>query len=364
MDEYYREYRANIHRGLYTSAEQASDMYDKARGKVSSFIGAKPEEIIFTGSATLSANMLVYALENTYGFVPGDEIVLSVAEHHALLVPLQELAKRNNLTLKYSQLTKDFLLDEADLRELITDKTRIVAVMGASNVTGSIFDVELDVGSDVDRLILIRDITAQVGHMPLDVNTIGADFAFFSGHKICGPTGVGVLWGKEEALKKLQPGFFGGGMISDVGYEHARYQHTVERFEPGTPNVSGVIGLGEAVSYLEHVGLDVIQKHAQELTVYAQKELGALPGVTLYSAPHQHNVGIISFSVEGVHPHDIAQIVADNGVALRAGHHCAQPLHTALGVQATTRASFYLYNVKEDVDALVKSVRKAIELFT
>jgi cysteine desulfurase/selenocysteine lyase len=367
MDEYYREYRANVHRGLYASAERASEAYEGARKKVADFIGAHPEEIIFTSGATGSANMLVYALEHTYGFMPGDEIVMTVAEHHALLVPLQELAKRNGMVLKYAQLTKDFALDVNDLHELITEKTRIVAVMGASNVTGSIFDlpaVPANAGeAGVERPIIIRDITALVGHALVDVTKLGADFAFFSGHKMCGPTGVGVLWGKKEQLAKLQPGFFGGGMISEVTFEGARYQESVERFEPGTPNIAGVIGLGEAVSYLETIGLENIHAHVRELVTYAQEQLAGIQGITLYSALSERNVGTISFTIEGIHPHDVAQICADSGVAVRPGHHCAQPLHIAFGISATTRASFYLYNTKEDIDALVDAVGKVREVF-
>jgi cysteine desulfurase / selenocysteine lyase len=276
--------------------------------------------------------------------------------------------------------------------------------MGASNVTGSIFDfndsflrsgahgeetapgarpsskslphahphahshrnaidVGIDVAHDVERPIVIRDVTALVGHAPVDITTLGADFAFFSGHKMCGPTGVGVLWGRKEQLTKLQPGFFGGGMISEVTFEGARYQDTSERFEPGTPNVAGVIGLGAAVSYLESVGLDNIHAHVRELVAYAQEQLASIEGVTLYSAPSEKNVGTIAFTIEGIHPHDVAQICAEHDVAVRPGHHCAMPLHIALGISATTRASMYLYNTKEDVDALVDAVRQAKKLF-
>lgn len=367
MRAYYLEYRANVHRGLYKEAERATAGYENARKNVASFIGAQPEEIIFTGSATLAANMLVYALEHTLPLNTGDEVVVTVAEHHALLVPLQELAKRNNLVVKYAQLTKDFMLDGGDLTELITDKTRIVAVMGASNVTGSIFEYK-NTSTNTSILsrsapIVIRDITALVGHAPVDVAQLGADFVFFSGHKMLGPTGIGVLWGKKELLTDLEPGFYGGGMISEVTLEGARYQQGIERFEPGTPNIAGAIGLGEAIAYLEAVGVENIHAHMRELVAYAQEHLGVLPGVTLFSAPVERNVGIVSFTVDGIHPHDIAQICADNAVAVRPGHHCAQPLHLSLGVDATTRASFHAYTTKEDIDALVDAVSKAREVF-
>ena len=372
MDEYYRDYRANIHRGLYASAERASEEYESARKKVADFIGASPEEIIFTAGATASANQLVYALEQTLDFKEGDEIVTTVFEHHAMLVPLQELAKRNKLVLKYVGATKDFALNTDEIDALISDRTRIVAIMGASNVTGSIFDltntrINTSINSSIlskNRKIVIRDATAQIGHVPTLVADLGADFIFFSGHKMCGPTGIGVLWGRKDALAELAPGFYGGGMIADVGAFDSRYQTGVERFEAGTPNIAGAIGMGAAVEYLSDVGLENIHTHIRELVTYAQEQMGKLSGVTLYSARPEHNVGTISFTVEGVHPHDVAQILADNGVAVRAGHHCAQPLHEAMGAPATTRASVHLYNTKEDVDALVKSIRIAQSLFT
>lgn len=372
MDGYYREYRANVHRGLYASAERASEAYEQARAEVAGFIGAVPEEIIFTAGATASANQLVYALEQTLDLTAGDEIVMTVAEHHALLVPLQELAKRKGLVLKYAQLTKDFMLDEGDLEKLITPRTRIVAVMGASNVTGSIFEYKKNTSGNTsintsilsgERPVVIRDITALVGHVPVDMAQLGADFAFFSGHKMCGPTGIGVLWGTKEHLTTLAPGLYGGGMINEVTLEGATWQNGSAKFEAGTPNIAGAIGLGATVSYLQNIGVEHIHAHVRELTAYAQEQLGSIPGVMLYSALPEHNVGIISFTVEGIHPHDVAQICADNNVAVRPGHHCAQPLHLALGIDATTRASFYLYNTKEDVDALVKSVRTAQTLF-
>lgn len=371
MDAYYREYRANVHRGLYASAERATQEYERARTTVAGLIGALPEETIFTAGATAAANQLVYALEQTLDFVPGDEIVMTVAEHHALLVPLQELAKRKGLTLKYAQLTKDFLLDEKDLEELITPRTRIVAVMGASNVTGSMFEYKntsentsITTSSilSADRPVVIRDITALVGHVPVNVPELGADFAFFSGHKMCGPTGIGVLWGRGEMLTHLAPGLYGGGMVNEVTLSGATWQEGAAKFEAGTPPIAEVIGLGAAIAYLNDVGVEALHAHVCELVAYAQEQLASIPGVTLYSAPSAHNVGIVSFTVEGVHPHDVAQIAADCEVAVRPGHHCAMPLHTALGIPATTRASFYLYNTREDADALVGVVKKAIEI--
>ncbi len=363
MNEYYRNYRANVHRGLYAEAERATERYEEARKNIAAFIGATADEVIFTSSATAASNMLVYALEHTLELQEGDEIVTTVMEHHAMLLPLQELAKRNGLVVKYAQLTKDFALDLEDLRELITEKTRIVAVTGASNVTGRVACVPEDTLTTGARPVIVRDMTACVGHMPVNMSALDADFAFFSGHKMCGPTGTGVLYGKKEWLDKLRPGYFGGGMVDSVTLDEATYHVGVPGFEAGTANVGGVIGLGAAVSYLTRIGMDEIRAHVEGLTNYAFEKLGALEGVTLYAAPPEVNVGIVSLTLVGVHPHDVAEIAGQHNVAVRAGHHCALPLHNALGVVATTRASFYLYNTRDDIDALVEAVNDARRTF-
>jgi cysteine desulfurase/selenocysteine lyase len=238
--------------------------------------------------------------------------------------------------------------------------------MVASNVTGRINKLPSSLlrrRSDVEAPAIIRDATAAVGHMPIDVQELGADYMFFSGHKMCGPTGVGVLYGRNELLEKLEPGCVGGGMVTDVEGMDTTWAEGPGRFEPGTQNIAGVLGIAAAAEYLDAVGLEVIRTHAQALVAYAQTLLGELPGVTLYSAPPQDNVGIVSFTVEGIHPHDVAEVAGMEGVALRAGHHCALPLHKTLGVEATTRASVYLYNTRDDIDALVASIKKAQEVF-
>jgi cysteine desulfurase/selenocysteine lyase len=367
VNQYYRDYRASVHRGSYKSAERATEAYEAARKRVAEFIGAEKScEVIFTLGATASANMLIYALERTMNLEQGDEIVTSVMEHHAILLPLIELAKRKGLNMRYARLTKDFALDTEELEELITDRTKIVSIMVASNVTGRINKLPSSLlrrRSDVEAPVIIRDATAAVGHMPIDVQELGADFIFFSGHKMCGPTGVGVLYGRNELLEKLEPGCVGGGMVTDVEGMDTTWAEGPGRFEPGTQNIAGVLGIAAAAEYLDAVGLEVIRTHAQALVAYAQTLLGELPGVTLYSAPSQHNVGIISFTVEGIHPHDVAEVAGMEGVALRAGHHCALPLHKTLGVEATTRASVYLYNTRDDIDALVASVKEAQKVF-
>lgn len=362
VEQYYREYRASVHRGLYAEAARATESYEAARAKVAEFIGASSEEIIFTAGATASSNMLVYALEQSLELNVGDEIVTTTMEHHAMLVPLQKLAERKKLVLKFAPLTDDYALDTEKFAELVTDRTKIVAVIGASNVTGRITGTLPSFGEH--RPVVIRDVTAWVGHAPFSVTACGADFAFFSGHKFCGPTGIGVLYGKKEWLDRLEPGHYGGGMVADVTLDGATFQMGVEGFEAGTANIGGVVGLGAAVKYLQTVGVDAVHEHVRTLVAYAQEQLEAVEEVTLYAAPAEHNVGIVSFTVEGVHPHDLAQVLGDTRVAVRAGHHCALPLHKELGVHATTRASFYLYNTKADVDALVAGIESAKDVFS
>ena len=359
MDRYYRTYRANTHRGLYRSAEQATDAYEMARKKVASCIGAAPGEVVFTGGATAASNMLVYGLEQTLDLTEGDEVVTTVLEHHEMLLPVLELARRKKLVVKYAQLSEGFSVDLDDLRSLVSERTKIIAVTAASNVTGRMVDSV----PGVEQAVVIRDVTARIGHMPVRIQDLGADFAFFSGHKMCGPTGIGVLYGREDLLKRLQPGFFGGGMVDDVTLDKARWCDGVERFEAGSQNIAGAIGLGAAVDFLEHLGLDAVHTHVRKLADYAFSVLGAIDGVTLYAAPSVQNVGIVSFTLDSVHPHDVAQVCADAGVAVRAGHHCALPLHKELGLSATVRASLYVFNTTEDIDALGAAVVRAHALF-
>lgn len=380
MEEYYREYRASTHRGLYASAERATEAYEKARADVALFIShpvqnnrrsttlrpfrcATADEIVFTSGATSASNMLIYMLEHSLDLVAGDEIVTTVMEHHASLIPLQELAKRKGLVLKHIPLD-GICFDYKNAETLITERTKVVSVLLASNVLGTVNDVaRIAKKAHAVGAVMVVDGTAAVGHMPVNVRELDCDFLYFSGHKMCGPTGIGVLYGKRAMLETLKPGMYGGGIVDAVTLETARYTDIPQRFEPGTPNIAGVIGLGAAVEYLSTIGVDHIREHARELTSYAQKTLGALHGVTMHSAPPEHNIGIVSFTLEGVHPHDIAQVCADRGVAIRAGHHCAMPLHAELGVSATARASFYLYNIKDDVDALALSVSAALNVF-
>ncbi len=366
IENYYTKYRASIHRGLYSAAERATDQYEDAREKIADFIGADKEEIIFTSGATASSNMLIYSLEQSLDLQEDDEIVTTVMEHHAALLPLQELAKRKKLSIKYIPLTKDLRLDHAVAQKLISKKTKIVSVMLASNVLGTINDVSFfsSLAKKVGAVV-ITDATAAVGHIPVNVKELGVDLMFFSGHKMCGPTGVGVLHGKKEILEDLKPGFFGGGMISSVTCDkEAKWAKGVSRFEAGTPNIAGVIGFGSAIDYIQCLDAGKIHTEVADVLSYAIDTLSNISGVHVYCEKDvDKNVGTISFTVEGIHPHDVAQIAGQNNVAVRAGHHCAMPLADKLGVSATVRVSLYFYNTKKDIDALCEVIQKAKEIF-
>ncbi|MDO8521064.1 MAG: cysteine desulfurase [bacterium] len=373
--DYYHNYRANVHRALFKEAVTATEKYEEARKKVAKFIGANStEEVIFTSGATESSNMLVRMLEESSAFSTWKpdvqverrvNIVTTEMEHHSALVPLQQLVKRAKLELKYISL-KNFGLDYGVAEKLITKDTALVSVMLASNVVGTVNDVRgiADI-AHAHGAIVVCDATAAVGHIPVDVKALGADALYFSGHKMLGPTGVGVLWVKGTLLEKLEPSSFGGHMISSVSKESAEWAPPPERFEAGTKNIGGVIGLGAAISYLENLGVEKIHEHVRELTAYAIAKLEQIHGVRVL-AEHDtaKNIGAVSFVCDFAHPHDVAEILARDNVAVRPGHHCAMPLHTALGVNATTRASFHVYNTKEDIDALIEGVLKAKNIFS
>ena len=364
-NEYYKKYRANVARGLYPLSIKATEEYENARAKTAKFIGAETREIIFTASATSASNMLVYALENSDCFHEGDEIVTTIMEHHSLLVPLQELAKRKKLKLKIIPMTTEKELDYVVAEKLITKKTKLVGFVGVSNVTGTINDMKrlTDLAKKVGAYSVI-DATQAVGHIVIDVKAIGCDFLFFSGHKMCGPTGIGALYGKKELLDKLHPGFFGGGMVEEVIGNDTSFALVPTKFEAGTPNIAGAIGLGSACEYLEKIGMAKIEKHIREVTKYALAKMSKIQGLTLYSEMNaEKNAGVISFLVDGAHPHDTAEILARYGIAVRAGHHCAQPLVKSMGVFAVTRASVYLYNSKEDIDRLIEGIGEVKKVF-
>ncbi|MBP9749137.1 MAG: cysteine desulfurase [Candidatus Pacebacteria bacterium] len=363
--EFQCAYRSSVHRGLYREALRATEVYEQARSTVAGFLNAESsEEVIFTYGATASSNMLIAMLEHSGIFTEGDELVTTITEHHSSLVPQSMLAQRIGLTMSCIPMKHSFLLDYEYARSVVTQRTKLVSVMLASNVTGTIHNVRriARMAHAVGALV-VCDATAAAGHLPIDVRALEVDFLYFSGHKMGSPMGIGALYGKRELLRDLEPGWYGGGMVEEVTCTGARWTDGPQRFEAGTPNIAGAIGLATAVRYLAEHNMVVIRQYIEALLVRAVEELRAIDGVQVFTAAPHLNVGIVSFVVEGVHAHDVAEIAAREGVALRAGHHCAMPLHEALGVSATVRASFFLYNTKHDVDALVAAVKKAKRVF-
>ena len=363
-DRYYRESNANVHRGVHAFSERATASYERARIKVREFINARSaHEIVFTRNTTESINLVAYAW-GLSSLKPGDEIVLSEMEHHANLVPWQIIAGYTGAILRFIPINEEGLLDlETYARLLESGRVKLVAIGHVSNVLGTINPIETVVwqAHQVGALTLI-DAAQSAPHFPLDVQAIGADFVAFSGHKMLGPTGIGVLYGKREVLEKLPPFQGGGSMISDVTLERTLYADIPQRFEAGTPAIAQAIGLGVAIDYLNTVGLQAIHEHEIALTSYALDKLSQIPNLTFFG-PRTNRVGVISFTLEGVHPHDIAQGLDSVGIAIRAGHHCAQPLHKKFGLPATARASFYLYNTVSEVDLLVESLEKVRAMF-
>lgn len=365
LQHFYEHDNANVHRGVHTLAERATKDYEDARVKVQHFINAaSADEIIFTKGCTDSLNMIAA----TYGEAnvsAGDEIVISIMEHHSNLIPWQQLARRKHATLKYIGLNDQGRLDMEDARQKITDKTKIVAVTHASNVLGTVTPLkELAKLAHQHGAVIVGDGAQAVPHMPVNVQDLGVDFYAFSGHKMMSPMGIGVLYGKRQLLDEMTPYQYGGEMISDVTRERTIFAETPYKFEAGTQNVAGAIGLGKAIDYLEGLGMDRVQEHEQKLVDYVLPKLEAIDHLQVYGPqdPAKHS-GVIAFNLEGLHPHDLATALDMDGVAVRAGHHCAEPLMQDLGVTATARASFYLYNNREDADQLVDAIKDAKEFF-
>lgn len=365
ITKYYTDFRANIHRGIYDLSQKSTVEYEKARKEIADFIGANLKEIIFTSGATSSSNMLAYMLEQSANLDENDEILISILEHHSSLIPLQELAKRKKLKVKFIPITKDYEIDYEELKNLITEKTKIVSVALVSNVLGTINDIKKIRDMIGKEILLITDATEAVGHIPVNVSALDCDFMFFSGHKMCGPTGIGILYGKKDLLDKFNPSFFGGGMVLDTNEQNSSWKQTPEKFESGTPNIAGAIGLGESTKYLKEIGVENIQKHTQELTKYALEKLGEIKNLKIIAQKNiTKNAGVISFTIKRIHSHDIAQILSDNNIAIRAGHHCTMPLIKSLDLAGTARVSFYLYNTKKDVNMLIEALQKTISLFS
>ncbi len=365
LQRYYEEYNANVHRGLYRIAERATLAYEEARAKVAAFIGAPPEELIFTRGTTEAINLVAYSYGDAF-VRPGDEILVTEMEHHSNLVPWQLLAQRRGARLRFVRVRpEDGTLDLDSLDRCLTERTRVVAVTHQSNVVGTINPVR-DIAERAHAVgaVVLVDGAQSVPHMPVRVQDLGCDFLAFSGHKMCGPTGIGALWGRRELLEAMPPFHGGGEMIERVELETSTYKDPPHRFEAGTPNIADAIALGVAVDYLQAVGMDAVRAHEKALVRYALAQLAEVKGLRLYG-PRDPELrgGAVAFSLECVHPHDVAQVLDGEGVCVRAGHHCAQPLHRALGVAATARASVYLYNTPEDIDALVRGLERVRAFF-
>lgn len=363
VNRYYREDNANVHRGVHTLAERATASYEAARETVRRFINASStKEVLFTRGTTTGLNWIGRFAEEI--LEEGDEVLISIMEHHSNILPWQEACRKTGAKLVYAYL-KDGDLDLEDFREKLTDRTKFVSITHASNVLGVINPIqELAQLAHEKGAIMVVDGAQSVPHMKIDVQKLDADFFVFSGHKMAGPTGIGVLYGKEHYLNQMSPVEFGGEMIDFVYEQSATWKELPWKFEAGTPNMAGAIGLAAAIDYLEAIGMDAIEHHEQDLIAYVFPKLQAIEGLKIYGSQDlAKRSGVISFNLGDLHPHDLATALDYEGVAVRAGHHCAQPLIQYLEVPATARASFYLYNTKEDCDKLVEALIKTKEFF-
>ena len=365
---FYRTINAAVHRGAHLLAEEASEAYESARANAAKFIGAKTDEVIFTKSATESLNMIAYSLGNpasTPHISAGDEIVVSEMEHHANLIPWQQLAKRIGAKLTWFSITKDGRLDLSNIANVITKKTKIVAITHQSNVFGTIIPLgEITKAAHAVGALVVLDACQSAPHFAIDVKELGVDFLAFSGHKTLGPTGIGVLWGKAEVLEKLEPALFGGSMVDSVTMEGATWASAPRKFEAGVPNMAQAVGLSAALDYLNMVGMAKIFEHEQELTEQLLTGLSKISGVNVVGPlDMKDRGGVVSFTIDGVHPHDVGQVLDQYGIAVRTGHHCAWPLMKKLNLVGTTRASFHLYNDANDINALLEAIEKVKSYF-
>ena len=365
IEEFYKKNNANPHRGAYTLSIEATEAYESTRQKIAKFINAKhPEEIIFSKNATESLNLIAYS----YGMdnlKKDDEVVISIMEHHSNLVAWQKVTKATESKLNYMYINEEFELSDEEIETKITDRTKIVGIAHVSNVLGTINNVKKIIKyAHKKGAIVIVDASQSIPHIKIDVQDLDADFLVFSGHKMLAPLGIGVLYGKREILNKMTPFLMGGDMIEYVYEQETTYAPLPNKFEAGTQNVEGVVGLGAAIDYIQNIGYDKMQELENDVLVYARQELSKLDFLTLYMTPNEKNhSSVISFNIKGVHPHDVASILDSEGVCVRSGNHCAQPLMRFLGIDSTCRASFYFYNTKEDVDRLVHALNKAYDMF-
>lgn len=365
LSDYYERYNSNVHRGVHTLGSLATDGYEGARETVRRFIHAKYfEEIIFTRGTTAAINMIAHSYGDA-NVGEGDEIVVTQMEHHANLVPWQQLAKRQGATLKFIPMAEDGTITLEAVHETVSERTKIVAIAHVSNVLGTINDIKAiaEIAHEHGAIISV-DGAQSVPHMKVDVQDLNVDFYSFSGHKMLGPTGIGVLYGKREHLNQMEPTEFGGDMIDFVDLYDSTWTDLPTKFEAGTPLIAQAIGLQAAIEYIESIGFDAIHEHEQALTTYAYEQMSQIEGIDIYGPSKDKRAGIITFNLKDVHPHDVATALDTEGVAVRAGHHCAQPLMKWLNVSSTARASFYIYNTKEDIDQLVEGLKQTKEFFS
>ncbi|MDO3408829.1 cysteine desulfurase [Saccharibacillus sp. CPCC 101409] len=360
---YYEWDNSNVHRGVHTLGSRATDAYEGAREKVAKFIGAaRPEEIVFNRGTTVGLNLVAASYGNA-NVKEGDEIVITPIEHHSNLIPWQQLAKRTGATLKYIEPNPDGTIDVEAAGKVITDRTKIVAIAYVSNVMGVVHPVK-EIGALAHKhgAIIVVDGAQSTPHMKIDVQDLDCDFYAFSGHKMCAPTGIGVLYGKKALLENMEPVEFGGEMIDDVGLYDSTWKELPWRFEGGTPIIAGAVGLGAAIDFLTELGMDNVAEHEHRLAMYAMRRIGEIEGLQVFG-PQERKVGIVTFNLDEVHPHDVATVLDSYGVAIRAGHHCCQPLMRWLNVSSTARASFYLYNNEQDIDRLIDALIRTKEYF-
>ena len=361
ITDFYTKYNSNVHRGIHKLSEMATLQFELAHKTVSKFINADFEEIIFTSGTTESLNLLANSLGSELN--SNDEVVLTIMEHHSNLIPWQQMSKKIGFKLRFIGITSDGKLDMNQAKSLITKNTKIVSVVHVSNAIGTINPIKelIDLAHNAGAIIII-DAAQSVPHMTIDVKKLDCDFLVFSGHKMLGPTGIGVLYGKRTLLENMQPFLYGGNMIREVKLETSTWADLPEKFEAGTPNISGAIGLAAAINYLTRIGMNSIESYEKELLNYASEQLSTIKGITIYG-PKDERSCVLSFNVEGIHPHDISTLLDREGVAVRGGHHCTMPLMKVLDLTGTVRASFYFYNTFEEVDGLVKAIIKAKQVF-
>ena len=364
MEDYYRTYNANVHRGIHRLSEDATVRYEGARERIGRFVNAPdPATVIFVRNTTEALNLVAQSWGRT-NIKPGDEILLTEMEHHSNIVPWQLLAQEKGAVIRYIPFDENGLLDLSDLPRLLTDRTKIVAFSAMSNVFGTVNPTkELVAAAHAVGAITVIDAAQSVPHFAVDVQDLNCDFLAFSGHKMCGPTGIGILYGKRALLEEMPPFLGGGDMILRVTLEESTWNELPWKFEAGTPSIAEAIGLGAAVDYLDRVGMDNVHAHEQFITDYALEALSEVKGLNLMGPPVSQRGGVAAFTLEGVHPHDISQVLDQDGIAIRAGHHCAMPLHTKLKLPASARASFYLYTRPADIDQLVASLNRVRQIF-